>query len=41
MAACAVGFEDGLTQVHQVLATKPNGGASGFARRERYDAPMA
>jgi cyclopropane-fatty-acyl-phospholipid synthase len=37
MAACAVGFEDGITQIHQVLATKPNGGASGVSLRERYD----
>ena len=36
MAACAVGFEDGITQIHQVLATKPNGGSSGFALRESY-----
>ena len=27
MAACAVTFEEGSNQIHQVLAVKPNGGA--------------
>jgi len=39
IAACAVGFEDGITAIHQVLATKPNGGRSGFALRERFSGP--
>jgi cyclopropane-fatty-acyl-phospholipid synthase len=37
MAACAVTFEDGNNQVHQVLGVKPDGGRSGLALRERYD----
>jgi cyclopropane-fatty-acyl-phospholipid synthase len=36
IAACAVGFEDGITQIHQVLAVKPDCGTSGFALRERF-----
>ena len=30
MAGCAVGFEDGGVQVHQVLAVRPGAGASGM-----------
>jgi cyclopropane-fatty-acyl-phospholipid synthase len=37
MAACAVTFEDGNNQVHQVLGVKADHGRSGLALRERYD----
>jgi cyclopropane-fatty-acyl-phospholipid synthase len=36
MAACAVVFEDGGIQVHQVLATKTAGGVSGMPRRPQF-----
>ena len=35
-AACAVGFEAGRIQVHQVLASRSDGGASGFPLRPTY-----
>jgi cyclopropane-fatty-acyl-phospholipid synthase len=38
MAASAVNFEDGNTQVHQVLGVKPDGGASGMPLRPRFEA---
>lgn len=36
MAACAVGFEDGGVQVHQVLAARADGGASGMPLRPEW-----
>jgi cyclopropane-fatty-acyl-phospholipid synthase len=36
MAACAITFEDGSNQIHQVLATKPNGGLSGMPLRPSF-----
>jgi cyclopropane-fatty-acyl-phospholipid synthase len=36
MAGSAVNFEDGNTQIHQVLAARPDGGRSGFALRPSY-----
>src|SRR6476659_2724125 len=36
MAACAVSFEDGFNQIHQILAVKPNGGASGMPLRPTF-----
>ncbi|HEY7105650.1 MAG TPA: cyclopropane-fatty-acyl-phospholipid synthase family protein [Acidimicrobiia bacterium] len=36
MAACAVAFEDGNTQVHQVLGVKANGGRSGMPLRPAF-----
>jgi cyclopropane-fatty-acyl-phospholipid synthase len=36
MAACAVTFEDGHTQIHQALATKPAGGDSGMPLRPSF-----
>ncbi len=36
MAACAVSFEDGSNQIHQVLAVKPNGGESGMPLRPDF-----
>ena len=36
MAACAVTFEEGSNQIHQVLAVKPNGGASGMPLRPDF-----
>jgi cyclopropane-fatty-acyl-phospholipid synthase len=36
VAASAARFEDGAVQVHQVLATKPDGGASGMALRPSF-----
>jgi cyclopropane-fatty-acyl-phospholipid synthase len=36
MAACAITFEEGSNQIHQVLAVKPNGGASGMPLRPRF-----
>jgi len=37
MAASAVNFEDGNTQVHQVLGVKPDGGRSGMPLRPRFE----
>jgi cyclopropane-fatty-acyl-phospholipid synthase len=37
MAASALQFEANRTQVHQVLATKPDGGRSGLALRPRFE----
>lgn len=37
MAAAAVNFEDGNTQVHQVLGVKPDGGRSGMPLRPRFE----
>jgi cyclopropane-fatty-acyl-phospholipid synthase len=37
MAASAVNFEDGNTQVHQVLGVKPDGGRSGMPLRARFE----
>jgi cyclopropane-fatty-acyl-phospholipid synthase len=36
IAASAVNFEDGSTQVHQVLAAKPDGGRSGMPLRPSF-----
>ncbi|MGZ6967988.1 MAG: class I SAM-dependent methyltransferase, partial [Acidimicrobiia bacterium] len=36
MAACAITFEEGSNQIHQILAVKPNGGASGMPLRPRF-----
>jgi len=36
MAGSAVNFEAGRTQIHQVLATRPGGGASGMPLRPAY-----
>lgn len=36
MAACALGFEHGSTQVHQVLAVRPDGGRSGMPLRPAF-----
>lgn len=36
MAASALNFEDGNTQVHQVLAVRPDGGRSGMCLRPRF-----
>ena len=38
MAACALNFEDGNTQVHQLLGVKPDGGRSGMPLRPRFEA---
>jgi cyclopropane-fatty-acyl-phospholipid synthase len=37
MAASAVNFEDGNTQVHQVLGVKPDGGRSAMPLRARFE----
>jgi cyclopropane-fatty-acyl-phospholipid synthase len=37
MAACAVGFEDNNTQIHQVLAVKNDGSRSGFPLRPQFE----
>lgn len=39
MAACAVNFEDGSTQVHQVLAARPDRGRSGLPLRPVFEDP--
>jgi cyclopropane-fatty-acyl-phospholipid synthase len=39
VAASTVRFEDNAVQVHQVLAVKPNGGASGIPLRPDFTAP--
>jgi len=36
LAGSAVNFEDGNIQVHQVLAVKPDGGASGMPLRPDF-----
>ena len=36
MAACAITFEEGSNQIHQVLAVKPNGGVSGMPLRPTF-----
>ena len=36
IASSAVNFEDGNTQVHQVLAVKPDGGRSGMPLRPAF-----
>jgi cyclopropane-fatty-acyl-phospholipid synthase len=36
MAACAITFEEGSNQIHQVLAVKPNGGLSGMPLRPKF-----
>ncbi len=36
MAASAITFEDGGNQIHQILADKPNGGASGMPLRPSF-----
>ncbi len=36
MAGSAVSFEDGNTQIHQVLAVKPTDGASGMPLRPGF-----
>ncbi|MBI2704764.1 MAG: class I SAM-dependent methyltransferase [Actinobacteria bacterium] len=36
MSACALGFEHGSTQVHQVLAIRPDGSASGLPLRPSF-----
>jgi cyclopropane-fatty-acyl-phospholipid synthase len=36
MAACAITFEEGGNQIHQVLAVKPNAGASGMPLRPSF-----
>jgi cyclopropane-fatty-acyl-phospholipid synthase len=36
MAACAITFEEGSNQIHQVLAVKPNGGTSGMPLRPSF-----
>jgi hypothetical protein len=37
MAASAMNFEANRTQVHQVLAVKADGGASGMPRRPHFE----
>ena len=37
MAASAINFEANRTQVHQVLAVKPDGGRSGLPLRPRFE----
>jgi cyclopropane-fatty-acyl-phospholipid synthase len=37
MAGCAIGFEDGGVQVHQVLAVRPDAGASHMPLRPTWD----
>jgi cyclopropane-fatty-acyl-phospholipid synthase len=37
MAASAVNFEANRTQVHQVLAVKPDAGRSGLPLRARFE----
>lgn len=37
MAGCAIGFEDGGVQVHQVLAVRPDAGASRMPLRPAWD----
>ena len=37
MAASAIHFETNRTQVHQVLAVKPDHGRSGFPLRSRFE----
>ncbi|MGD9797674.1 MAG: class I SAM-dependent methyltransferase [Acidimicrobiia bacterium] len=37
MAGCALGFESGRTQVHQLLAVKPDGGRSGLPLRPAFE----
>ncbi len=36
MAACAITFEEGSNQIHQVLAVKSNGGRSGMPLRPDF-----
>ncbi|MEY2591317.1 MAG: cyclopropane-fatty-acyl-phospholipid synthase [Acidimicrobiaceae bacterium] len=36
MAGCALNFEAGRTQIHQVLAVRPDGGASGMGLRPTW-----
>ena len=35
-AACAIGFEAGRIQIHQVLASRSDDGRSGFPLRPAY-----
>jgi hypothetical protein len=37
MAASAVNFEDNNTQIHQVLAVRDEGGASGLSLRPQFE----
>ena len=37
MAASAVGFEDGIIQIHQVLAVRAEKGASGMPLRPDFE----
>lgn len=37
MAACAVNFEDGRTQVHQILGVRPDGGRSAMPLRPDWE----
>jgi cyclopropane-fatty-acyl-phospholipid synthase len=37
MAASALNFEDNRTQIHQILAVKPDGGRSGFSLRPDWE----
>jgi cyclopropane-fatty-acyl-phospholipid synthase len=39
MAASALNFEAGRTQVHQVLAVRPDEGHSGLPLRSRFEEP--
>jgi cyclopropane-fatty-acyl-phospholipid synthase len=39
MSGCALGFEAGQIQIHQVLAVRPDGARSGFEARETYPLP--
>jgi cyclopropane-fatty-acyl-phospholipid synthase len=39
MAASALNFEAGRTQVHQVLAVRPDDGRSGLPLRSRFEEP--
>jgi cyclopropane-fatty-acyl-phospholipid synthase len=41
MAASALNFEAGRTQVHQVLAVRPDRGRSGLPLRPRFEDPSA
>jgi cyclopropane-fatty-acyl-phospholipid synthase len=40
MTAAAAGFEQGDVQIHQVLATRTEGGRSGMPRRSDFDAGL-
>jgi cyclopropane-fatty-acyl-phospholipid synthase len=40
LAACAVGFDEGLTQIHQVLGVKLNNGTSGIPLRPAWRGPL-